>query len=220
MIGNRCCNIEPRVTNDDTLIQKSTPTIISKQTCISVPLHYKAIAYIDQKALFRIEPCTKKPFVKNYGKEYIGKQLTVAFIANCSLAQAAWGFGNIHINNEALNEVYTIGVNGKVSIEIIDYAKLIKAFPGYEYITLKQVREKMISTLKASGTPILGVYFTESTVSVLEMSTLISDFRERFMNVLAEEPCFAEMGIKLASFSVDGFFVNEDDLEIIKKRKN
>jgi membrane protease subunit (stomatin/prohibitin family) len=220
MFGKKNYTVEPIAVNEDVLIQLSSPVEISKKTKISVPNQYKAIAFIDQKPQFRIEPCINKEFVKSYGKEYIGKQLKIAFISNRTLAQSAWGFGNIQVNNEGLKEAYRIGANGKFSIEITDYAKLIQAIPNENTITIDQVREKSISTIKTVGTPILGEYFSKTSTSVFEMSSLIGDFRERFIIALQSEDIFSNMGIKISTLTVDGFHANEDDLELIRNRIN
>lgn len=220
MFGKKNYTVEPIAVNEDVLIQLSSPVEISKKTKISVPTQYKAIAFIDQKPQFRIEPCINKEFVKSYGKEYIGKQLKIAFISNRTLAQSAWGFGNIQVNNEGLKEAYRIGANGKFSIEITDYAKLIQAIPNENTITIDQVREKSISTIKTVGTPILGEYFSKTSTSVFEMSSLIGDFREKFIIALQSEDIFSNMGIKISTLTVDGFHANEDDLELIRNRIN
>lgn len=220
MFGKKNHTVEPIAVNEDVLIQLSSPVEISKKTKISVPNQYKAIAFIDQKPQFRIEPCINKEFVKSYGKEYIGKQLKIAFISNRTLAQSAWGFGNIQVNNEGLKEAYRIGANGKFSIEITDYAKLIQAIPNENTITIDQVREKSISTIKTVGTPILGEYFSKTSTSVFEMSSLIGDFREKFIIALQSEDIFSNMGIKISTLTVDGFHANEDDLELIRNRIN
>ena len=220
MFGKKGYTVEPIVANEDVLIQLSKAVKITKKTNVSIPTQYKTIAFIDQKALFRIEPCIKKEFVKTYGKEYIGKELRIAFVSNRTLAQSAWGFGNIQVNNEGLKEAYRIGANGKFSIEITDYAKLIQTFPNSHEITIDQIREKSISTLKTVGTPILGDYFSNTTTSVFEMSSLVADFRDKFMAALQEEKIFSNMGIKVATLTVDGFHANEDDLEIIRNRIN
>lgn len=220
MFGKKNYTVEPIAVNEDVLIQLSSPVEISKKTKISVPNQYKAIAFIDQKPQFRIEPCINKEFVKSYGKEYVGKQLKIAFISNRTLAQSAWGFGNIQVNNEGLKEAYRIGANGKFSIEITDYAKLIQAIPNENTITIDQVREKSISTIKTVGTPILGEYFSKTSTSVFEMSSLIGDFREKFIIALQSEDIFSNMGIKISTLTVDGFHANEDDLELIRNRIN
>jgi membrane protease subunit (stomatin/prohibitin family) len=220
MFGKKNYTVEPIAVNEDVLIQLSSPVEISKKTKISIPNQYKAIAFIDQKPQFRIEPCINKEFVKSYGKEYIGKQLKIAFISNRTLAQSAWGFGNIQVNNEGLKEAYRIGANGKFSIEITDYAKLIQVIPNENTITIDQVREKSISTIKTVGTPILGEYFSKTSTSVFEMSSLIGDFREKFIIALQSEDIFSNMGIKISTLTVDGFHANEDDLELIRNRIN
>lgn len=220
MFGKKNYTTEPVAANEDVLIQISEPTEITKKTKVSVPTQYKAIAFIDQKPLFRIEPCVNKEFVKTYGKEYIGKQLRIAFVSNRTLAQSAWGFGNIQVNNEGLKEAYRIGANGKFSIEIVDYAKMIQAFPNANSITIEQVREKSISTLKTVGTPILGEYFSKTSTSVFEMSSLVADFRDKFMTALQDEKVFSTMGIKVSTLTVDGFHANEEDLELIRNRIN
>ena len=220
MFGKKNYTIQPAAVGEDVLIQISTPAEITKKTKVTVPTQYKAIAFIDQKPLFRIDVCIEKEFVKTYGKEYLGKQLRIAFIASRTMAQSAWGFGNIQVNNERLKEAYRIGANGKFSVEILDYAKMIQAFPGADTITIDQVREKSISTLKTVGTPILGDYFSNTATSVFEMSSLVADFRDKFMASLQEEKIFAGMGIKVATLTVDGFHANEDDLELIRNRIN
>ena len=220
MFGKKNYTIEPTLAKEEVLIQISEPTEITKKTKVNVPTQYKAIAFIDQKPLFRIEPCINKEFVKTYGKEYIGKQLRIAFVSNRTLAQSAWGFGNIQVNNEGLKEAYRIGANGKFTIEITDYAKLIQTFPNSNEITIDQIREKSISTLKTVGTPILGDYFSNTTTSVFEMSSLVVDFRDKFMAALQDEKIFSNMGIKVATLTVDGFHANEDDLELIRNRIN
>lgn len=52
MFGKKESAIEPKIANDDVLIQVSESIIITKKTKITVPTQYKAIAYIDQKALY------------------------------------------------------------------------------------------------------------------------------------------------------------------------
>lgn len=212
--------IQPSALNEDVLIQISPSTEITKHTKITVPIHYKAIAFVDQKPLFRIEPCIEKEFLKTYGKEYSGKHLRVAFIASRTLGQSPWGFGNIQVNNEGLKEAYRVGANGKFSIEILDYARTIQAFPNIDIITLEQIREKSISTLKTVGVPILGDYFSKTSTSVFEMSSLISDFRDKFMAALQEEKIFTNMGIRISTLTVDGFYANEEDLQLIRSRIN
>lgn len=220
MFGKNYVTIEPKIVNDDVLIQVSEPTEITKKTRVSVPVQYNAYAFVDQKLLFRIDACINKDLIKLCDKDYIGKQIRIAFVAKRAMAQSAWGFGNIQVNNVRLKEAYRIGANGKFSIEITDHVKLIQSFPNSSEITIDQIREKTISTLKTIGTPILGEYFSNTDTSVFEMSSLIADFRDKFMEGLQDERIFAEMGVKIATLTVDGFHANEDDLEMIRNRIN
>ena len=220
MFGKKKFFIEPVESGEEVLIQISAPQKISKKTKLTVPQHYKAIAYIDQKATFRVEPCIAKEVLNVYGKEYKGKYLQIAFITSRSLTQSAWGFGNIQVNNEALKEAYRIGANGTFSIDITDYEKLISMFPNENIITTEMIREKCISTLKTVGVPIIGEYFAKTTTSVFEMSTLVADFRDKFLKALTEEKIFGIMGVKINVLTVNGFYANEDDLEIIRNRIN
>ena len=220
MFGKNYVTIEPKIVNDDVLIQVSEPTEITKKTRVSVPVQYNAYAFVDQKLLFRIDACINKDLIKLCDKDYIGKQIRIAFVAKRAMAQSAWGFGNIQVNNVRLKEAYRIGANGKFSIEITDHVKLIQSFPNSSEITIDQIREKTISTLKTIGTPILGEYFSNTDTSVFEMSSLIADFRDKFMEGLQDERIFAEMGVKIATLTVDGFHANEDDLVMIRNRIN
>ena len=220
MFGKNYVTIEPKIVNDDVLIQVSEPTEITKKTRVTVPVQYNAYAFVDQRLLFRIDACINKDLIKLCDKDYLGKQIRIAFVAKRAMAQSAWGFGNIQVNNIRLKEAYRIGANGKFSIEITDHVKLIQSFPNSSEITIDQIREKTISTLKTIGTPILGEYFSNTETSVFEMSSLIADFRNKFMDGLQDERIFSEMGVKIATLTVDGFHANEDDLEMIRNRIN
>ena len=220
MFGKNYVTIEPKIVNDDVLIQVSEPTEITKKTRVTVPVQYNAYAFVDQRLLFRIDACINKDLIKLCDKDYLGKQIRIAFVAKRAMAQSAWGFGNIQVNNVRLKEAYRIGANGKFSIEITDHVKLIQSFPNSSEITIDQIREKTISTLKTIGTPILGEYFSNTNTSVFEMSSLIADFRNKFMDGLQNERIFSEMGVKIAALTVDGFHANEDDLEMIRNRIN
>lgn len=220
MFGKNYVTIEPKIVNDDVLIQVSEPTEITKKTRVTVPVQYNAYAFVDQRLLFRIDACINKDLIKLCDKDYLGKQIRIAFVAKRAMAQSAWGFGNIQVNNVRLKEAYRIGANGKFSIEITDHVKLIQSFPNSSEITIDQIREKTISTLKTIGTPILGEYFSNTETSVFEMSSLIADFRNKFMDGLQDERIFSEMGVKIATLTVDGFHANEDDLEMIRNRIN
>jgi membrane protease subunit (stomatin/prohibitin family) len=206
--------------NSDSIIQFSEIYSVNKKLYITVPNQYKAIVYIDEKVSFRIEPCIKTSIYEQYGKEYLGKQVRVAFIMAKSLPQMAWGFGNIQVNNEKLKEAYRVGTNGKYIIDIIDYVKLINSFSMNEPITIDKIREKSISAIKTIGIPILSACFANTDTSVFEISSLTGKIRENMIIELKKEMIFSELGIKLNSLTIDGIHVNDEDLEIIRNRIN
>lgn len=220
MIGRKKDIIMPVATDGQVLVQLIRSVEVSKKTLITVPTHYRAIALVDGKPLFRIEACNDMPFVDTYGKEYIGKTISVAFISMHAMAQTAWGFGNIQVNNMRLKEAYRLGANGKFAIDVVDYTKLLFAFPGSDIITLEGVKEKVLPTIKTVGTALLGEYFSNTEISVFEMSALLLEFRDKFAEALSVEKIFGDMGIGIASLSVDGFHVNEEDLAVIRNRIN
>ena len=65
-----------------------------------------------------------------------------------------------------------------------------------------------------------GEYFSKTSTSVFEMSSLVADFRDKFMTALQDEKVFSTMGIKVSTLTVDGFHANEEDLELIRNRIN
>ena len=220
MFGKKNNTLKLESFDETALVQFSQLVEITKKTTVTVPPNYRAIAFIDGKPLFRIEACEKKQFVKADKKEYLGQNLKIAYIASHSFAQSPWGFGNIQVNNSALKEAYRVGVNGKFSVDVTDYTKLISAFPTKDVITADDVREKCISSIKTVGTPIVADYFSKTETSVFEMSSLTSDFRTKFSEALMEEKIFSDLGIKISLLTVDGFYANEDDLKIIRERIN
>ena len=220
MFGKKKIVIAPSADTSDLLIQISESVELTKKVRVTVPNQYEARLYIDNKLLARLAPCVEKDVLETYGKEYAGKQLKVAYYVATSITQAVWGFGNIQVNNERLKEAYRVGTNGKFAIKIVDHTKLIKAFPNSNIITIEEVKEKLISTIKTIGVPILAEYFSNTNTSVFEMSSLVADFRDQFEKKLQKETIFAEMGIEVSNFSVNGFHANEDDLAMIRKRIN
>ncbi len=220
MFGRKKSVLELESYNEAALIQFTKSVEITKKTTISVPANYRAIAFVDGKPLFRIEPCEKKQFVKAYKKEYLGSTIKIAYITARSFSQLPWGFGNIQVNNSKLAEAYRVGVNGKLTVDVTDYARLIAAFPPRELITVDDVREKCLSAIKTVGTPIVADYFSKFETSVFEMNSLIGDFREKFSAALTEEKTFTDLGVRLSALTVNGFYANEDDLKIIRERIN
>ena len=212
--------IDFKAENKDAIIWISDEFQVDKNTTISVPINHKALALMNEKIAFRIEPCNKQNLLKAYDKTLNGEYLKLVYILTNSLPQMAWGFGNVQVNNERLKEAYRVGINGKYEVEVIDYMKLLKSFPNLKEISSDAIRERTISIVKSAGVPILSKCFANTNISVFEIDSLLPEIKENIKNVLFEESGFEEIGIKLKSLTVDGVHVNEEDLQIIRDRIN
>ena len=213
-------NISLKGNNEELIIYCTDYIKTDKDLTITVPKNYKVIALMNEKVAFRIEPCIEKNIVKSYGKDLIGVQIKYAFILSKALPQISWGFGNIQVNNERLKEAYRMGANGKYIVEVDDLARLLNEFSNANEVTIDSLREKTVSIVKMIGTPILSSYFADTNVSVFEISSKLSDFREKMFNALVKEKMFIDMGLKIKDLTVESLHVNDDDLELIRNRIN
>jgi hypothetical protein len=193
---------------------------VNKKTAITVPRYCKAFVYIDDKLAFRTEPCADLNIAREYGKEFIGRTMKAAFVSAKALPQLAWGFGNIQVNNTRLKEAYRIGANGKYVVEVVDFMKLIAAFPTADEITVEKIKDKTLSIVKTVGVPILSGFFAFTDISVFEINSKVNEIREAMLQKLKEESLFGTYGIRITAVTVDALHVNEDDIEIIRNRIN
>lgn len=205
---------------DNVLVNFSEVVEVDKTTTLKVSAGQEAIVFIDGKAVFRVESGGKKLIFKDYGKNYLGKEMQIAFVKTKAILQMSWGFGNIQVNNERLKEAYRVGTNGKYIVEIVDFMKLINAFSFGQNITVDNIKEKTLSAIKTVGTPILSSCFAKTDVSVFEISSLIGVIREEMVKDLKDEKMFSNIGIKINSLTVDVVHVNQEDLELIRDRIN
>ena len=212
--------LQPTIADSDVIVQFTEKFELTKATYITVPNHYTAIVIDNEKVSFRIEPCVKKCIFKEYGKEYLGHEMKIAFILNKAIAETQWGFGNIQVNNARLKEAYRVGTNGKYQIEIVDYSKLINSFSWEDNITMDLIREKMISVIKTVGIPIVSEKFANTEVSVFEINSHVSEMRDKLYSELKEESSFVNMGVKITKLTLNGIHVNDEDLEMIRNRIN
>lgn len=214
-------NIELKKDLDKEIIVCSSDEIkVNKNTTISVPMNYKAVALVDEKVSFRIEPCTKKNLCKDFDKGLNGQTIKFVYVVSSSIPQMAWGFGNIQVNNERLKEAYRVGVNGKYIVEITDIVRLLKAFPNTKLISLDDLREKTISIVKTIGIPVLSKCFANTNISVFEIDSKLQDIRNDIKEALANESMLHNIGLKISELTVEGIHVNEEDLQIIRNRLN
>ena len=211
--------LQPMNPDERVIVQFSEPVLFDKLLAVTVPGGYTAYVFADEKAQFRIEPCSGKKIVSS-GREQLGKTGRVAFVRTKPLPPMAWGFGNIQVNNERLKEAYRIGANGKYGLELSQPTKILSRFAAEGEITADALRARTISAVKTVGSALLGFYFAGTEISVFEIASCMQDFRTKFLQALQAEPVFAEMGLAVKDLTVDGIHVPEEDLEGIRARIN
>lgn len=205
---------------ESVIVQYTENFTLDKSMKIAVPNQYIAIVFDNEKISFRVEPCVGKVIFKEYGKNFLGHTMKIAFIHVTAIPEMPWGFGNIQVNNERLKEAYRVGANGMFQIKITDFTKLMGAFSGDGEITVDNVKEKVLSLIKTIGVELVGACFANTDVSVFEISSLVGKIRENLFEKLSKESKLADMGIKIANLTVAGIHVNEEDLELIRDRIN
>ena len=211
---------KPTNMNDGVIVQYSDSFVLDKSMKITVPNQYVAVVFANEKIGFRVEPCVNKVIFKEYGKQFLGRTLKIAFIHVTAIPEMPWGFGNIQVNNERLKEAYRVGANGTFQIKIADFTKLMNAFPGSGEITVDDVKVKVLSLIKTIGIEIVGACFADTDVSVFEISSLVGKIRKDLTDRVSAERKLADMGIKITTLTVAGVHVNEEDLELIRDRIN
>ena len=205
---------------ESVIVQYTENFTLDKSMKITVPNQYIAVVFDNEKISFRVEPCVGKVIFKEYGKNFLGHTMKIAFIHVTAIPEMPWGFGNIQVNNERLKEAYRVGANGAFQIKITDFTKLMSAFTGDGEITVDDVKEKVLSLIKTIGVELVGACFANTDVSVFEISSLVGKIREDLFEKLSKESKLADMGIKIANLTVAGVHVNEEDLELIRDRIN
>ena len=211
--------LQPMISDESVIVQFTDTVVFDKAIAVTVPNGYTAYVFADEKAQFRIEPCSEKKIV-SYGKELLGKNGRIAFVCTKPLPPMAWGFGNIQVNNERLKEAYRVGANGKYTAELSQPTKMIVCFPAGEDITAEALRERTISAVKTIGISLLGTYFAGTEISVFEIASCMNDFRAKFLKALQTEPVFTDMGLTVKDLTVDGIHVPEEDIESIRSHIN
>ena len=210
-------SVEP---NLEFLVQFTDKYILTKKLCLSVPRGYVAIVYIDGRAMYKSENCVNDVVFKKCGKEFLNKEVQFAFYPKEAHPDICFGFGSINVNNERLKEAYRVGVNGQMTLSIVDYVQLIKSFSFTNNITVESVRELILPTISSVGRTIVGECFRDSTVSIFEIDSMIGEIRKKMVDELVTEKLLSNIGIEIDSVAINEVFVNEEDLEMIRNRIN
>lgn len=211
--------LQPMISDENTIVQFTDKINVDKSVFVAVPDGFQAVVFVDEKVLFRIDPCTDKRLA-DYGKDLIGSRCRVAFVRTKAIPAMLWGFGNIHVNNGRLEEAYRIGANGKYFVEISQIPKLIAHFDSDDNITVEKLRDCTLPVVKNIGTALLGEYFAHTDISLFEISAHSAELRANLLNRLRGEEAFLSLGLQLKDLTVDCIHVNEEDAELIRSRIN
>ena len=206
--------LEPTVADEKVLVQFTAEEVVDRHLSVKTPKGYQAIVFIDEKAITRIPAGEEKRIIEK-DKQYLNKKVRVAFIRSNVSSEMSWGFGNIRVNNERLQEAYTVGANGKYSVEIAEAGKLLNGFSNEKQITTDVIREKTITTIKNIGTEVLAKYFANTDTSIFEISAHVTEIRKEMINALKNETAFNTLGLKLHDLTVEGVHIPEEDLALI-----
>ena len=212
--------LEPKTKNDEVVIQFTDTFVLDKSIMINIPNQYIAIVFDNEKIAFRIEPCVEKSIYKEYGKEYLGHKIQIAFIHVKAIPEIIWGFGNIQVNNDRLKEAYRVGANGTMQVQITDYAKFVNSFSHNSDVTIDVVKEKVFPVIKMTGSNIISSRFAYTDISAFEINAELEKIRDEMLDKIVNEDKFRSMGIKILSLIVNKIHVNEEDLELIRNRIN
>lgn len=211
--------LEPTIADEKVIVQFTGETSVDKHLFVKVPKGYQGVVIIEEKAIARI-PAGEEKTITEYGKQWLNKKARVAFIRTNISFEMPWGFGNISVNNERLQEAYTVGANGKYSVEITEIGKLLNEFSGEENVTTETIREKTITTVKNGGTAVLAKYFANTDISIFEISAHILEIRKEMISKISGATAFNDIGLKLHDLTVDGVHIPDEDLALIKGRIN
>ena len=93
--------LEPIIVSNDVIVQFSDTVAIDKKLYITVPASYKAIVFIDEEPISRIDECNNESLFKklNKNKSYLNKKIKIAFFRINSFPAMDWGFGMINVKN-------------------------------------------------------------------------------------------------------------------------
>lgn len=206
--------------DDELIVQLSQTFYIEKNVFVTIPHNYIGLLVCDQKIWCKISPVNKVQLYKITGKEKLKQESKIIFVQNKKMSKIQWGFGNINVNNERLKEAYRIGENGSLELEIIELIKFLNFFSWDNDIYVEDIREKIIPYVKNLGISILCKKFANTDISIFEINSKLDEIKKEFLEILSANEDIKKMGIGVSSLIINEIHINEDDMEIIRKRLN
>ena len=209
--------LEPIIVSNDVIVQFTKTVNVDKKLLITVPSSYKAVMFIDEEPLIRIDECNNESVFKKLGKDksYLNKKLKIAFFRINSFPAMEWGFGLINVKNA--EETYVLGANGEIQVSIEDKVKFVKKFGSVKNITLDDISAKVKGYIKNVGTGLFGEYFNSKEIKFAEAERHLNSLRDKLKNELENEIIFKDLGLKIENLNIRN--LSKSDLENIKEIK-
>ena len=190
----------------DALISFSDNVILTHKTCVSVPIQYKAIVYVDDCSVFRIDPCKKIVFVKRYGDEYIGRKIKLAYIHWVNIERTAWSLDSYNLNLQDKTKL-EISSHGGYSFEIVNYPRFISGFPDKKNITVADARKKVGGAV----CNVVADAITECAQNGILPSSECA--LGKIKSVFDDELLLSAMGVRITRFDIALIDVNDPRLQ-------
>jgi len=194
--------LEPIIVSNDVIVQFSDTVSIDKKLYVTVPSSYKAIIYVEEEPISRIDECNNQLVFNKLdkNKKYLNKKLKIAFFRINTFPAIEWGFGLINVKND--DETYVLGANGEIQISLDDRIKFIKKFGTIKNITLDDISAKVKGYIKNVGTGLFGEYFNSNKIKYDEAERCLNVLRDRLINELEKETIFKELGLKIENLNI------------------
>ena len=194
--------LEPIIVSNDVIVQFTDTITIDKKLYVTVPASYKAIIFLDEEPVSRIDECNNQSLFKKLAKDkgYLNKKVRLAFFRINLLPSMEWGFGLINVKND--EETYVLGANGEIQLSISDRIKFIQRFGMIKNITLDDISIKVKGYIKNVGAKLFSDYFNANKIKYDEAESHLIILRDKLKRELENEPIFKELGINIESLNV------------------
>ncbi len=190
--------------------------VLTPNVYIHVPIQYKAIIYIEDRSLFKLDPCKAFCFVKKYGSQYLGKKIKLAYIHWINIDAAPWVEENHTINLSDKNKV-RLSSSGSYCFDIVNYPRLISNFPDKMQISVADIRKKVCAAISniviQTATDNIGAEDTYDTKKIIEEIKACFD----------DELLLSSIGIRIVSFTMTDLTFNdmtEEKSELVLTAQN
>jgi len=198
----------------------SSPCLVTSETTITIPRNYVGLIYIGGKPKSKISECSKERIVKKFGGAIKKEQIQVAFYSEKSNVEIKWGIGGIQVNNERLQDAYSVGLNGILNCSIKDAVALMNYFAKSTSITVEDIWGKVLPVITTNCVPVLSEYFSNKGVSIFEINSELANIRTKIMELISDEKVFKDMGLVVEDVTLNSIYVPEEEITRIKERIN